>query len=142
MSALPTSQTDHTAELTAKSLLLEHPDALVCGLSPIGLIVPIPADVALWGQAVLEGRAVPDLVVAADRRTVIDLWQHVHRDGAVQGKVRLLSKPSRWMALHFLDIQYAHGILLCVILPPKTWRRRGTTKLRIYPLPRRGSPPS
>ena len=37
--------------------------------------------------------------------------------GAVQGKVRLLSKPSRWMNLHFLDIHEAHGILLCVIQP-------------------------
>ena len=117
MSSPPTAQTGQTAELTAESLLREHPDALICGLSPSGLIVPIPADVALWGQAVLEGRAVPDLVVAADRKTVIDLWQHVFREGAVQGRVRLLSKPSRWMTLHFLDIQYAHNILLCVLLP-------------------------
>jgi diguanylate cyclase (GGDEF)-like protein/PAS domain S-box-containing protein len=72
---------------------------------------------ALWGQAAIEGRAVPDLVVAADRNVVVDLWQQVHREGAVQGKVRLLSKPSRWMTLHFLDLRDTYDILLCVILP-------------------------
>jgi diguanylate cyclase (GGDEF)-like protein/PAS domain S-box-containing protein len=111
------AQRDHTIELPAEALLREHPDAVVCGLSANGLIVPIPGGVALWGQTVIEGRAVPDLVVAADRNTVVDLWQQVQREGAVQGKVRLLSKPSWWMNLHFLDIREAHGILLCVILP-------------------------
>src|SRR5271166_2992772 len=135
MSALPASQADHTAE----SLLREHPDALVCGLSPIGLIVPIPADVALWGQAVLEGRAVPDLVVAADRRTVIDLWQHVHREGAVQGKVRLLSKPSRWVTLHFLDLRETNDVLLGILIPGDEAAEEGSPVEELPPAPPRFS---
>jgi hypothetical protein len=108
-----------TTQLAAESLLREHPEALVCGLSSNGLIVPLPGRVALRGQVAIEGRAVPDVVVAADRSTVFDLWQRVQEDGAVQGRVRLLNKPSRWMTLHFLDIREAAEVLLCVILPSK-----------------------
>jgi diguanylate cyclase (GGDEF)-like protein/PAS domain S-box-containing protein len=89
----------------------------VCGLAGNGLIVPIPGRVALWGQAAIEGRAVIDNVVAADRATVVDVWHKAKDEGAAQGKVRLLSKPSRWMTLHFLDLRHVHDILLCVIIP-------------------------
>ena len=74
------------------------------GLSTNGLIVPLPGTVALFGQAAIEGRAVIDSVVAADRSTVVDLWQRCKQEGAVNGKVRMLDKPSRWMTLHFLDL--------------------------------------
>jgi diguanylate cyclase (GGDEF)-like protein/PAS domain S-box-containing protein len=104
-------------ELAAEALLREHPDALVCGLSGNGLIVPIPGRVPLWGQAAIEGRALIDGVVAADRKTVVELWQRVELEGAVQGKVRLLSKPSRWVTLHFLDTRQVHDVLLGIIIP-------------------------
>jgi diguanylate cyclase (GGDEF)-like protein/PAS domain S-box-containing protein len=111
------NQTTQQVELAADALLREHPDALVCGLSSNGLIVPIPGHVALWGQTAIEGRAVIDSVVAADRGTVLDLWQRAKQEGATKGKVRMLSKPSRWVTLHFLDLRQVHGVLLCVILP-------------------------
>ncbi len=113
------NQTTQQVERAADALLREHPDALVCGLSSNGLIVPIPGPVALWGQTAIEGRAVVDVVVAADRTTVVDLWQRVSVkwEGAATGQVRMLSKPSRWMTLHFLDLRQVHGVLLCVILP-------------------------
>lgn len=104
-------------ELAAEALLREHPDALVCGLASNGLIVPIPGTVALWGQAAIEGRAAIDGVVAEDRGKVVDLWQRVQREGAANGKVRLLSEPSRWATLYFLDLRAAHEVLLCVIIP-------------------------
>jgi diguanylate cyclase (GGDEF)-like protein/PAS domain S-box-containing protein len=110
---------DHNIEPAAEALLREHPDALVCGLSGSGLIVPIPGPVALWGQAAIEGRALIDVVVAEDRTTVVELWLRVKEEegGAVQGKVRLLSQPSRWVTLHFLDLQQTSGILLGIIIP-------------------------
>jgi diguanylate cyclase (GGDEF)-like protein/PAS domain S-box-containing protein len=111
------TRTTQNVELAAEALLREHPDALVSGLSTNGLIVPIPGAVALWGQEAIEGRAVIDSVVAADRATVVELWQRVKREGAVNGKVRMLNKPSRWMTLHFLDLVQVHGVLLCVVLP-------------------------
>ena len=107
----------HTIERAAEALLREHPDALVCGLSGSGLIEPIPGRVALWGQAAIEGRALTDVVVAEDRTTVVELWMRVKEEGAVQGKVRLLSKPSRWVRLHFLDLRQTHDVLLGIIIP-------------------------
>ncbi len=65
-----TEQQDQTVARAAEALLREHPDALVCALSTNGLIVPLPGTVELWGQAAIEGRAVIDAVVAADRAEV------------------------------------------------------------------------
>lgn len=110
-------QRDQTVNRAAEALLREHPDALVCGLSSNGLITPLPQSVGLWGQAAIEGRAVIDAVVAGDRAKVVDLWQRVEKHGVAEGKVRLLNKPSRWVTLHFLDLQEFHDVLLCVILP-------------------------
>ena len=113
----PLVEHDHTIDLAADALLREHPDALVCGLSGNGLIVAIPGPVARWGQAAIEGRALIDVVVAEDRTTVVGLWQRVDREGAVQGKVRLLSKPSRWVTLHFLDLRQTSDVLLGIVIP-------------------------
>jgi diguanylate cyclase (GGDEF)-like protein/PAS domain S-box-containing protein len=116
---MPTSQAqpEHTVEMAAEALLREHPDALVCGLSHNGLIVPVPQSVGLWGQEAIEGRAVTDVVVAADRATVVQIWAKLPQEHAVSGKVRLLSNPTRWVTCHCLDLQEKHGVLLCVILP-------------------------
>jgi diguanylate cyclase (GGDEF)-like protein/PAS domain S-box-containing protein len=103
--------------LAADALLREHSDALVCGLSSNGLIVPVPNTIGLWGQAAIEGRAVIDGVLAEDRATVISLWQLAQHEGASAGNVRLLSKPSSWVTLHFLDVREIHGTLMCIILP-------------------------
>ena len=59
-----------TLATAAEALLREHPDALVCGLAGNGLIVPVPQSVGLWGQGSIDGRAVFDHVIAADRATV------------------------------------------------------------------------
>jgi diguanylate cyclase (GGDEF)-like protein/PAS domain S-box-containing protein len=101
----------------AEALLREHPDALVCGLSGNGLIVPVPQSVGLWGQAAIEGRAVVDGVVADDRKTVVELWLRAQEEGAAAGPVRMLDRPTTWVTLNFLDVREIHDALLCVILP-------------------------
>jgi diguanylate cyclase (GGDEF)-like protein/PAS domain S-box-containing protein len=101
----------------AEALLREHPEALVCGLAGNGLIVPVPQSVGLWGQGLIEGRALVDNVVAGDRATVVRLWLRAQEDGAAADKVRLLRKPSTWTTLHFIDLREVHGVLLGVIIP-------------------------
>jgi len=101
----------------AEALLREHPDALVCGLASNGLIVPVPQSIGLWGQGLIEGRALIDSVVAADRAKVVRLWTRVQEEGAAAGRVRLLRQPATWTTLHFLDVREMHGVLLGVILP-------------------------
>jgi diguanylate cyclase (GGDEF)-like protein/PAS domain S-box-containing protein len=101
----------------AEALLREHPDALVAGLASNGLIVPVPQTVGLWGQGLIEGRAVFDNVVAADRNTVARMWVDLRKEGATTGKVRMLRRPTAWMKLHFIDLLEIHGIVLAVLLP-------------------------
>jgi diguanylate cyclase (GGDEF)-like protein/PAS domain S-box-containing protein len=107
----------HNVERGAEALLREHPDALVCGLASDGQIVPVPQSVGLWGQGAIEGRAVTDVVIAEDRMTVVEAWRGVQECGTAEGKVRLLSKPSRWVTLRLLDLRENHGVLLCILLP-------------------------
>jgi diguanylate cyclase (GGDEF)-like protein/PAS domain S-box-containing protein len=101
----------------AEALLREHPDALVAGLASNGLIVPVPQTVGLWGQGLIEGRAVFDNVVAADRNTVTRMWVEMRQAGATSGKVRMLRQPNVWTTLHFIDLRDIHGIVLGVVLP-------------------------
>jgi len=101
----------------AEALLREHPDALVCGLAANGLIVPVPQSVGLWGQGLIEGRALIDNVVAADRATVVRVWLRAQEEGAATDRIRLLRQPSTWTTLHFIDLREVHGVLLGVIIP-------------------------
>jgi diguanylate cyclase (GGDEF)-like protein/PAS domain S-box-containing protein len=103
--------------LAAEALLREHPDALVCGLAGNGLIVPVPQTVGLWGQGLIEGRALIDHVVAADRITVTRLWVRIQEEGAASAKVRMLRNPTSWATLHFLDLREIHGVLLGIVIP-------------------------
>jgi diguanylate cyclase (GGDEF)-like protein/PAS domain S-box-containing protein len=122
-----------TVAMRAEALLREHPDALVCGLAGNGLIVPVPQSVGLWGQAAIEGRALIDTVVAADRPTVVDVWRRSGRDGAAEGKVRLLDRPSHWATLHFLDLRDAHGVLLGILIPAEPSSAEEPTELEELP---------
>ena len=115
--ASPTAFDPETLARGAEALLREHPDALVAGLASNGLIVPVPQTVGLWGQGLIEGRAVFDNVVAADRNTVTRMWVDLRRDGATSGKVRMLRRPNMWMTLHFIDLLEIHGIVLAALLP-------------------------
>jgi diguanylate cyclase (GGDEF)-like protein/PAS domain S-box-containing protein len=115
--ATPAAYDPQTLALGAEALLREHPDALVAGLAGNGLIVPVPQTVSLFGQTLIEGRAVFDNVVAADRNTVTRMWVNMRLEGATSGKVRMLAQPSVWMTLHFIDLREIHGIVLGILLP-------------------------
>ena len=106
-----------TVAMGAEALLREHSDALVCGLAANGLIVPVPQSIGLWGQGLIEGRALIDQVVAADRTAVVRLWVNAQESGAASCKVRMLRRPNTWTTLHFIDLREIHGVLLGVIIP-------------------------
>jgi diguanylate cyclase (GGDEF)-like protein/PAS domain S-box-containing protein len=112
-----TAKDGQTLALGAEALLREHPDALVCGLASNGLIVPVPQSIGLWGQSLIEGRALIDNIVAADRATVVRLWNRAQDEGAAADRVRMLRRPSTWNTLHFLDLREIHGVLLGVVIP-------------------------
>jgi len=112
-----TRSAGQTVELAIEALLRDHPEGRACALSANGLIVPMPGRVPLNGQEMIEGRALIDEVVAADRKRVIDLWVRVRHEGAGQERVRLRNAPDRWVILHFADLRAAHGVLLGVVIP-------------------------
>jgi diguanylate cyclase (GGDEF)-like protein/PAS domain S-box-containing protein len=112
-----TARDGQTVALGAEALLREHPGALVCGLAGNGLIVPVPQSIGLWGQDLIEGRALVDKVVSQDRSAVVRLWLRAQEEGAASDRVRLLRKPSTWTTLHFIDLREMHGVLLGVIIP-------------------------
>jgi diguanylate cyclase (GGDEF)-like protein/PAS domain S-box-containing protein len=114
---ISTAQDGQAIALGAEALLREHPGALVCGLAGNGLIVPVPQSIGLWGQDLIEGRALVDKVVSQDRATVVRLWLRAQEQGAASDKVRLLRRPSTWTTLHFIDVREMHGVLLGVIIP-------------------------
>ncbi len=107
----------HSIAEGAEALLREHPGAQVCALASNGLIVPVPQTVGLWGQGLIEGRALIDNVVAADRTAVVRLWLAAQQEGAAATKVRMLATPAKWSTLHFIDLREVHGVFLGVILP-------------------------
>jgi diguanylate cyclase (GGDEF)-like protein/PAS domain S-box-containing protein len=113
----PTAYDPETLARGAEALLREHPDALVAGLASNGLIVPVPQTVHMWGQELIDGRAVFDKVVAGDRNTVARMWVNMRQEGATTGKVRFLNKPTTWMTLHFIDVRPVHGVVLAIVLP-------------------------
>ena len=110
-------QDGQTVARSAEVLLREHPEALVCGLAGNGLIVPVPQSVGLWGQNVIEGRALIDNVVAEDRSTVVRTWIAAQQDGAATAKVRMQNRPASWARLHFIDLREVHGVLIGVVIP-------------------------
>ncbi len=110
-------QDGQTVARSAEALLRAHPDALICGLAGNGLIVPVPQSVGLWGQDLIEGRALIDNVVADDRTAVVRTWNAAQEQGAAVTKVRMLSRPSSWAKLHFIDLREVHGVLLGVVIP-------------------------
>jgi diguanylate cyclase (GGDEF)-like protein/PAS domain S-box-containing protein len=125
----PLVRDGETVALGAEALLREHPDALVCGLASNGLIVPVPQSIGLWGQGLIEGRALIDSVVAADRTKVARLWARAQEEGAAADRVRLLRQPSTWTTLHFLDVREIHGVLLGVVIPSEDQQAEGETEI-------------
>jgi diguanylate cyclase (GGDEF)-like protein/PAS domain S-box-containing protein len=113
----PTNPRDETIELAVEALLREHGEARMCALSDNGLIVPMPEALPIHGQQLVEGRALIDLVVAEDRKKVIDLWMQARDAGSVTTKVHLMEDPSQRSVLHFIDMQASHGVYLGIVLP-------------------------
>ncbi len=133
----PLMQDGQSVARSAEALLREHPDALVCGLASNGLIVPVPQSVGLWGQDLIEGRALIDNVVAEDRTAVVRTWNAAQESGAAVTKVRMLTRPSSWAKLHFIDAREVHGVLLGVVIPSDEDASTGTPAPEPAPAPPR-----
>jgi hypothetical protein len=75
------------------NLLVRHADAPVAALGPDGWIIPLPDAFPAHGHPALTTETALDLVVAADRPTVVSAWARARATGAAQAVVRLLDEP-------------------------------------------------
>jgi diguanylate cyclase (GGDEF)-like protein/PAS domain S-box-containing protein len=105
---------DRDALLTA--VAAKHPDAFVAAISPSGLCVPVPQEVADTGLRPVEGASsVLGLIVEADQRPAIDAWTQAIAEGSANCMVRLIAAPDRQARMHILDATHRYGVYIAVI---------------------------
>ena len=107
-----------TSALAFQALLREHSNALVCALDRSGIITDMPSDVSLQGHEIVEGRAMIDFVITADRHKVIQLWTEVVDEGKPGSvKVRLIKRQEIWTTAGFFDTRALYGVVLGILIP-------------------------
>jgi diguanylate cyclase (GGDEF)-like protein/PAS domain S-box-containing protein len=109
---------DHTGlEAGLRSLLSQHPEALVAAARADGVFVDMPATVPLKDHVVAGGRSGLDLVTKAGFAPLLAAWDRAHATGAGRCVVNLADDSERAVALHFLDVQRDHGVYMLVFVP-------------------------
>lgn len=106
-------------ETALEAVLRQNPEALVSGINPEGIFVPVPT--ALHGprHRVMRFRSALDVVVAADRVVVIDAWERVRQTGAARAQVHLAGTPDDPVSMQFFDVRERYGLYMCVVLAPQ-----------------------
>jgi diguanylate cyclase (GGDEF)-like protein/PAS domain S-box-containing protein len=113
----------HKSRLTADvlegivtNLLDRHSDAPVAALGPDGWIIPLPDAFPVNGHPVLTTETALDLVVVADRPTVVSAWARARATGAAQGVVHLLDEPERETLMQFADLRDRYGVYVLLMI--------------------------
>ena len=111
-----------SVEVALSLLLKDHPAAEVAALdalaSPVN--VPIPAWVQVAKERVVEGPAMLDLVVPADRVVVAKLWGVARIRGTAMGTVRLQRQPESPGCLYLFDLRKRHKVMILAFLESPT----------------------
>jgi diguanylate cyclase (GGDEF)-like protein/PAS domain S-box-containing protein len=124
-----------------RALLAQHPEALVAALGDDGFRVPMPpADP--YGFA--ADRLIPlpadratmlDLVVAADRMTVITTWERARRTGIGTGTVRTLTEPEVAQRVTIVDVRPTLGTFVGILAPDRDTERPRRAPGEAAPVP-------
>jgi diguanylate cyclase (GGDEF)-like protein/PAS domain S-box-containing protein len=108
-----------------QELLVQHPDALVAAIGNDGLFVPMPATVPIDRHRVVVGRSVIDMVVPADKVTVITTWERCRQEGGAHAIVHLIVAPERPVTMTLVDACADHGAYLVLFVPTNDTHRVG-----------------
>jgi diguanylate cyclase (GGDEF)-like protein/PAS domain S-box-containing protein len=110
--------TDAPDAQAAQQLLREHPDALVYGLNPEGLVVAVPECLGLEAQRALDdGRSGVDFFIKEDRVAMVHAWLRVKDEGVTPVTARLNADPGQWMVVRLIDLRASCDVVLHVLWP-------------------------
>jgi len=99
----------------AERLLSATPNAAVAAIGSHGLSVPMPTEVPLYGQPVLDGvTSALDLVEAPDIPRVLDAWKRALQTGRGEVTVTPVDGPAGAMTLHLLDVRGRFQVVLAI----------------------------
>jgi diguanylate cyclase (GGDEF)-like protein/PAS domain S-box-containing protein len=98
-------------------LLSRHPEALVAAVGDDGLMTAMPSSVPLNGHRVAVARSVLDMVVAADKLSIITTWEASRLRGGASVMVHLHTDPHQPMLVTMVDARAEHGVHLAMIVP-------------------------
>ncbi|HEV2309704.1 MAG TPA: PAS domain-containing protein, partial [Acidimicrobiia bacterium] len=107
---------DAPVEAAMRTLLEQHPSAMVAAIGEDGIFVPWPQSLALDGHHVLPGRSAMDFVVPGDWERIIDAWWATRERGAARVVVHLVAKPDDDADLYYFDVVAAHGVYVGVLI--------------------------
>jgi diguanylate cyclase (GGDEF)-like protein/PAS domain S-box-containing protein len=112
-----------TLEGALRALVSKHPEALVTALADDGFRIPMPGTLELAEQQVIpvpaDRATMVDLVVPADRMTVITTWERARGTGMAMSVVHLSSDPERPVSLTIIDAHEPHGVWLGILTAPE-----------------------
>jgi diguanylate cyclase (GGDEF)-like protein/PAS domain S-box-containing protein len=106
------------------AILEGHPGAVIAALNDHGFRIPVPVSLELGGRQTLpvpvERSTMVDVVVPADRLTVVTTWERAQSQGLAVRPVRSMSDPDRWLTLSIIDAHRRHGVWLAVLTDDDT----------------------
>lgn len=97
-----------------RSLLEQHPDALVAPMSAQGLTVALPASLVLAGQQLSRSRTPVELVATPDLPAFVDAWEKAQAEGGARLHARLADGGTA--LIHLVDVREAHGVFVCLLV--------------------------
>jgi diguanylate cyclase (GGDEF)-like protein/PAS domain S-box-containing protein len=109
-------RSDAPLEAALRSLLEQHPAAMVAAIGDDGIFMPWPSSLVLDGHHVLPGRSAMDFVVPGDWEPIIDAWSTTKERGAARVVVHLAATPDEDVDLYYFDLTADHGVYVGVLI--------------------------
>jgi diguanylate cyclase (GGDEF)-like protein/PAS domain S-box-containing protein len=101
------------------SLLGTDPGAVVVALDDDGFRIPLPDHPDLRARRTVppppDRNTMLELVVPADRMSVVLTWERAKRFGGALGRVRACARPDEELTIALLDMRFRYGVWLGVL---------------------------